>query len=598
MIGLTNSWGLLPLALIPIIIILYMLRPKNTPRVIPSIYLWKTAIREIESASKFQKLKSSILLFLQILAIILLALMLAGLFIKGDTSAKHTVIVIDCSVSMQSEDVSPNRMEVAKDQAENFVRQLGEETEITLVALSELPEILLTNEKDQSAIIKTIQTLQMVDTYANQELTKQTIEVVKKDEETEVVYFGDRVIDGARNYRVLESNENTGIAQISYTKYPQQKSISVMVEVFQNGLEPSMLPISLYVDDLLFDAKQIQVEKDQTAKVFFDGIPFDVKEIKAQVDEEDYLVKDNMAFTIVTNTQKRKVALVTTSNIFLEKIIKLNPNLDLHLVEPKDKNALDGYDLYIYDSCLPDQLPTDGAILSFNPPKENGYFQSLGYIQQPELFSAGHEITHLLEQPKFSIGVTAIYELPSWGEAIYDTEQGVCAFSGIYNHANTVVYGFDLHNTDLPLSVEFPVLMVNTLNYLVPSSMLENSSTQAGEAMEITIYPNTKAGRVIGPDGQEYLMDLEDYQYLFQDTEAVGIYEVLQESDDQVISEKFAVNVPRREETIKISDSEDDQSTYYNPKSLLKWLGILVVLILVIEWFIYSYRRRTHEIKL
>ena len=54
--GFSNVFGLIGLAGIPIIILLYMLRPKNKPMNIPSLYLWQSLKEEIESASKLKKL--------------------------------------------------------------------------------------------------------------------------------------------------------------------------------------------------------------------------------------------------------------------------------------------------------------------------------------------------------------------------------------------------------------------------------------------------------------------------------------------------------------------------------------------------------------
>ena len=85
--GIANVWGLIGLIGIPIIIILYMLRPKNKPMTIPSLYLWKQMVDEIESASRLKKLKSSILMFIQMLVVFLLSLILAGLFVRSTEKA-------------------------------------------------------------------------------------------------------------------------------------------------------------------------------------------------------------------------------------------------------------------------------------------------------------------------------------------------------------------------------------------------------------------------------------------------------------------------------------------------------------------------------
>jgi len=597
MIGLTNIWGLIPLGLIPIIIILYMLRPKNIPTVYPSLYLWKSAIKELESATKFQKLKSSILMFLQILTIILISLMLSGLFLKGGATSKNIIVVIDCSVSMQSNDIEPNRLEVAKEQASNYIKKLDGETKITLIALTELPEILLKDENSKSTVVEVIKKLQPVDTFSDLELTNQTINAVKVNNESQVVYFGDRKLAGAENYIVQKNNKNVGISNIAYTKYEEQNKIVALVELINDSSEDVQVPVSLYVDEQLLDAKEVEINANEQAKVFFDTIPIETNKIKAQIDKEDILEADNVAYTIVTKKYKKKVALVTDANVFLEKILKINQGIDLYLVEPKDINTLTGYDLYIYDSVLPDELPKDGSILVFNPISDE-YYPSKGFTQQPEFYTSGNEITNLIEKPEFSIGVTKVFELPNWAQAIYEVQDGVCAYSGINNNIKTIVFGFDIHNTNLPLSIEFPILMINVLDYLIPNSMLENTSITAGDSIDITIYPDTNYGVVINPLGEEFEIDLSSSNFLFKNTGVTGIYEVKQESENEAIKEQFAVNIPRPEVDRQVNDDNQETTIIDNNRNLYTIIGLVVVLLLLIEWFIYNYRRKIHEIKL
>ena len=119
---LKYPWGLLSLICIPIIIILYLLKQKRENYPISSLYLWQNALQDIEANTPWQKLKKNLLMFLQILAVILLVLIFSEPFLKTNKHRDGDVmIIIDCSLSMQSTDIKPSRFEAAKNDAVKLV---------------------------------------------------------------------------------------------------------------------------------------------------------------------------------------------------------------------------------------------------------------------------------------------------------------------------------------------------------------------------------------------------------------------------------------------------------------------------------------------
>lgn len=611
--GFTNTLGLISLIALPIIIILYMLRPKNKNYILPSLYLWQIMESEIESASKLEKLKSNILMFLQLAFVIFIALMLAGLFIKGSNTAERVILVVDCSVSMKATDILPSRMEQAKTQAINYLDQLNKNTRVSLIALKDIPEILITDETNHSIVKSAINNLKATDAYPDINLAIETGNALKTEEATTIAYFGDNFYPGAENILIAKSDENAAINNISYTLYEESEVVNALVDITNESTKAATIPVSLYVDDIFFDAKQIEIEPKASAKIFFENIPATTKVIKAEIDKKDILETDNIAYTVISKATTKRVVLVSDSNIFLEKILRLNKGIELYLTDPKDIDSLKDFDLYIFDGKLPKDMPTDGAIMLFNPP-ENDNFKFLGYAKNPEIYTSGHEITNHIERPEFAIGATQIYELPNWASSVIDTEYGVCSFAGSLNGSPIVVFGFDLHNTDLPLVVDFPILISNGVNYLVPSNMLSQNSIGAGEAMEIRIFPNTEEAYIITPEDTKEHLDISKELVLYKNTLNTGIYTLVQISSNKGVNneltndeltndgpriEQFGVNVPIRkaiQDEMGTENKNIAQTT--NQRSLYMILGIIALIIIGIEWFIYNYRRKIHAIKL
>ena len=94
------QWALLA-AVPPLIISLYFLKLKRQPLEVPSTFLWSRTIEDLHVNSIWQRLRQSLLLFLQLLAVVLLILALLrpgwkGAKLLGD----RFIFLIDNSASM------------------------------------------------------------------------------------------------------------------------------------------------------------------------------------------------------------------------------------------------------------------------------------------------------------------------------------------------------------------------------------------------------------------------------------------------------------------------------------------------------------------
>ena len=79
--GFFNAIGLIALIGVPIIIILHMLKRKQKDVIIPSTYLWERAVDTSVQSKPWQKLKKSLPLILQLIAVTALGLAVARPYI-------------------------------------------------------------------------------------------------------------------------------------------------------------------------------------------------------------------------------------------------------------------------------------------------------------------------------------------------------------------------------------------------------------------------------------------------------------------------------------------------------------------------------------
>ncbi|HMR80830.1 MAG TPA: BatA domain-containing protein, partial [Polyangiaceae bacterium] len=93
---LRSPWGLALLGLLAPLVVLYILKVRRERKLVSSTWLWSEAQRDLMAKSPFKRLIPQVPLFLQAIALILLALAFAqpasrGGAIVGD----HVAIVID-----------------------------------------------------------------------------------------------------------------------------------------------------------------------------------------------------------------------------------------------------------------------------------------------------------------------------------------------------------------------------------------------------------------------------------------------------------------------------------------------------------------------
>src|SRR5271169_2470369 len=115
------AWAIL--AGVPVgIIALYFLKLRRRPVRVPSTILWRRSLEDLHVNSLFQRLRRNLLLFLQLLAVALMMLALAGPRMRGTAGqGQRFVLLIDCSASMSATDIAPTRLARAKEQAKKVV---------------------------------------------------------------------------------------------------------------------------------------------------------------------------------------------------------------------------------------------------------------------------------------------------------------------------------------------------------------------------------------------------------------------------------------------------------------------------------------------
>src|SRR5688500_6792158 len=125
-ITMLSGWQWALLALVPpAILALYFLKLKRQPLEVPSTYLWRRTIEDLHVNSLWQRLRSSLLLLLQLLFIALVMIALLRPNWQSTRSIDNRLIfLVDNSASMQATDRNPSRLAESKLKIAEMIEQM------------------------------------------------------------------------------------------------------------------------------------------------------------------------------------------------------------------------------------------------------------------------------------------------------------------------------------------------------------------------------------------------------------------------------------------------------------------------------------------
>ncbi|HSJ58562.1 MAG TPA: VWA domain-containing protein [Anaerolineae bacterium] len=614
-------------ALIPVIIAMYLLKLRRTEQVVSSTYLWRHVVRDVQANAPWQRLRRNLLLVLQILFLIALILALARPFTwTAGAASSSAILVFDTSASMAATDQAPNRLAAAAAHARDLVATLPADARITVIAAGDAPRVLLASSRDRRAADSALSALRPGTGGSDMTTALElAAALAARQPDTEVVVYSDGratwpgalSITGRVRYVPLGSGgDNQAIAVLSLRPDPTAGSVTAFAQVVNYGATVARGRLNLYADGQLVAAHDLEIPPGGQQAVLSENLPASSRVVEAQLTEQDALDLDDRAWAVYGAAEPAPVILVSEGNLFLETALALLPGLQVTVVEPADwdRAAAEGEvaDLTILDAYVPltATLPA-GNLLFIAPPRSTAYFTVTGTVEQPRPrpADAGDPLlAHVdLDPEAISVLNAARIALPAWARPVIvgdpiddagDAGSVPLLFAGEVDARRVAVLAFDLHRSDLPLQVAFPLLLSNLTSWLAPGpgGGLPDQ-TVPGAPVAIPVPPEAGSVSVTRPDGSTARLIPEGRRALFADTSQLGVYQVAWQvpEGDPLPNAAFVANLfaPQEsdlsaapvpvltEETSAASSAGTAQREWWRP---LAWIAIALLLI---EWLVY-----------
>jgi Ca-activated chloride channel family protein len=552
-VSFLSPLALLGLLFLPIVLAMYLLKLRRDERMVPSTLLWQKLLTDVEANAPWQKLRRSLLLFLQLLLVALLAILASRPFLERPAGlAGDVVVVIDTSASMGAIDIPPDRLTEAKRQVYEALKQLPANGTVSVIAAGATARVVVNGSSDIGRVRAAIDgiavsaatgdlgdALTLADALASRAGDAEIL--VATDAALAIqpkVKLGHQV----KVLQVGRERRNQAIVALAVQRAPSGVTRSAFISVANLDIEPAARRVELWADDVLIDAKTLdRMEPQSRTEVVVDDIPLaaSVIEVRLAGGENnapgDHLAVDDRAWAIVPPERPRNILIVGEGDPYLETALAYLPNVNLFGVKPADYPTkavrTDGtsWDLIIFEDYVPAEAPRS-AVLLVGPPKTSDYGEVTGTLDDPGFgtLSPDEPILKYVDLSSVHVGKAAKLTLPVWARTVIPGPAGSpLLYAGVRDGQEAAVLAFLPRNSDLPLQVAFPVLLANLTGELLGGSAAPAQALGPGDPVTLPLAAAATSMVVTRPDGTTVELVPATpgaASVIFSQTDLLGVY--------------------------------------------------------------------------
>ncbi len=591
MTWLTPLTGLLLAAgVVPPLILLYFLKLRRRPAPVSCTILWKKSLEDLQANAPFQRLRYSVLLLLQLIALLLVALSLMQPQIDvGQRRGGRFVLLIDNSASMNAIDGDPSgeaersRLEQAKALARARVERLfgsglfsGPPGQVMVMAFGDRPEVRSPFSDSRQQIIDAIDGIQPTDGGTRiveaLALARAFTTVPDPDEVTSVpdaaasleLFSDGRISD--LDTEVLKPGEtmvfnvvgrpgddNVGIVSLAAERpHDKRGQIQVFAALANFGSEPAAVDVQLSVNGRVqaITPKPIIVPPatvDPESGRFLSGreqvafLPFEQPRaavVEVAILREDLLAVDNVANIVLPPSRRLRVALVDPEAFFLPELLD-----DLRLAMISDvismtgeefdaaveSGTLESFDVIVIDDYAAKRLPP-GRYLTFGatPPIEG--LNDYGVLERIFVRSAKTDHPTLQSVDLSDLYIHSMHAVTPASdiEVIAEAPEGPVILNVSRGPLQVLHVTFNPLDSNGPLGRNFVTFVCLAVEWLgIGRDAISPTGLRPGQAITARLPAAAKEIRVRLPDGIDQAAPTSDPElFAWGPVRRVGLYDV------------------------------------------------------------------------
>lgn len=607
-------WWLVPL--FGAILVLYLLKMRRRDVRVPATFLWPSLTADVRANAPFQRLRPSVLLFLQLLIAALLVFGLANPLRKAHgLHGRATVVVLDAGASMAATDVSPTRFEEARRRVAGIVETMNSGDLLALVEAGPTTRVVFPLSGDRPRMLAALKNLQPTDApNAIGEALRLAAALIVQRPEGRIVVLSDGTFPPVQDFspgkaEVVFEQIGTGTRNLAITAMDAADApngaMQLYVGIRNYEAAPREATLTVLLDGVAADARKITVGARQRFGHTLD-IPASARKAEARLDAQgDILPADNRAALFLHGAGAVRTLLVTPGNLFLERALALDPTVRLDKAaalpehERASSSAESRYDLVIFDGT-PVEAVKATSVLSFGGASPEVGVDDLGPVAWPRVASgrAEHPTLRYVDLEGTLIEKGTKVRARAGARTLVSGSEGPLIVASERGARRALYVAFKSLDSDWPLRVSFPIFVGNAVRWLTGEGRAAGEgggmNVRAGQVFTVAAPGGAATLTLRGPDGLKAALDAG--------TGLVTVREAVRVGDYTLTGPKASTDI--------LANLLDEEESDVVPRATLDLAGksvaatgdvivladtwrpllLLALLVLSIEWWVFVKR--------
>lgn len=596
---------------------LYMLKLRRRTVVVPFVMLWDRLLADKQASSLFARLRRLLSLLLALLLVSLLALAVADpRHAENSGALRHQVLLIDAGITMQTREGDTTRLEIARKHARRMIEAMGNKDRMLLAQLDRSATPLTPMTNDSALLLAALPQIRATDVSTDLAAgIALASDILRGRSQPEIIM----VSDGAghtgpplaaadhiamRHVLVVDTGKarrDVGISAFAVRRFPLDKTRSeLLIELLNLSAQNETVELRLDGDGKAIDVQSVSLTAGERKRLIYDNITGVDRALQASLrfadGTHDDLRANDRAYATLPERTRMRVLCVTGGNRYLEAALLLDEYLQVDVVDPAAYVETPTHDVIIFDRNVPATLPSKPAIYLAPTTRIQtlGPLKVTGLFDRPFFDRTTHDhplLRHLSLRDVNMLSALAV-TLDRGDEVIGADARGPLIITGARNAVPFVALTFDVTQSDLPLRVAWPMLLLNALDRFSQQQVGYVDNYRAGERALLTLADAATTATWTAPDGERALLPVTDGHAVI-DVAHAGIYTLRRGERDEPIAINAGVvtNIQPRKLTSAVehptASSRTPSITREQPWSFLL---MAVIAILAVEWFTFHRR--------
>lgn len=567
------------------VILFYFFRKQYVEQSISSNFLWEQVLNEWQASPWLKRLQQNLLFWLQLLALLLLMFSLVRPFwFEHALRGEHIILIIDPSASMSAEYENSSRFEVAKKEMIELVDRLGGQ-EVSIIRASQKPEILLSQETDQTILRKQINSLQLSFEHEQMDKAMNLAASLSSGKDTSVYVFSDGVTKSQVNEHLKEQyvevhNIGKATGNLSLTSFgvaPVNGQISGVAVIENQASKNREVDFIVKSENAVLFEQKISIDGNQSSVIQIPSLP-EKPYYEAVILSDDGYAVDNTSTSIMTESNPKVYTLGEVNSFAVKGFQTIGA--ELLQTDNGDLKGLDIKGILLVEGSALTNLPKQPLIL-FNNNSEK--------VKLTERLTAKEDLLlQYVDYEKIFID-SAVKAIEGEWETILSSGDLPLIQKGKVNGQPIIIVNFSLTESDWPLQPGFPIFLYNSYQWLSQQTGFLGYFGP-GEEKWLNINEGNQAWEIF-TNQDENLYSLDLTKESFKAPSMPGTYQAVSGNEIYYFSvllderEKQA-NVEKAFKVNEIHSKEKGQIQRPNDK-LWFWLVMIALGLIALEWEVY-----------